>query len=75
MCIDSTLVIWCLRGNASDSSQWAFYLCQDVMQTRDIRIKWSLGHIGTEGNEEADTLASTAADPLFPRWIDDPIAL
>jgi ribonuclease HI len=75
LCIDSTSVIWCLRGNASESSQWAFHLCQDAMQTRDIRIKWSPGHMGIEGNEEADTLAGSAADPFSPKWIDDPIAL
>jgi ribonuclease HI len=75
MCIDSTSVIWCLRGNASDSSQWAFHLCQDAMQTRDIRIKWSPGHMGIEGNEVADALAGSAADPFSPKWIDDPIAL
>jgi ribonuclease HI len=75
MCIDSTSVIWCLRGNASDSSQWAFHLCQDAMQTRDIRIKWSPGHMDIEGNEEADALADIAADPASPKWIDDPIAL
>jgi ribonuclease HI len=75
MCIDSTSVIWCLRGNASDSSQWAFHLCQDAMQTRDIRIKWSPGHMGIEGNEEADALAGRAANPLHPEWINDPIAL
>ena len=45
------------------------------MQTRDIRIKWSPGHMGIEGNEEADALAGSAADPLSPKWIDDPIAL
>lgn len=39
MCIDSTLVIWCMRGNASYSSQWAFYNCQDAMQSHNIKIK------------------------------------
>lgn len=75
MCIDSTSVIWCLRGNASNSSQWAFHLCQDAMETRDIRIKWSPGHMGIEGNEKADTLANNAANPSSPTWINDPIAL
>jgi hypothetical protein len=31
--------------------------------------------MGIEGNEEADTLAGSAADPFSPKWIDDPIAL
>jgi ribonuclease HI len=67
MCIDSTSVIWCLRGNASTSSQWAFHKCQDAMQARDIKIKWSPGHMGIEGNEEADALADYAATPGEPR--------
>src|ERR1700712_4948271 len=40
MCIDSTSVIWCIRGNASDSSQWAFHQIQDAMPSKDIRVKW-----------------------------------
>ena len=71
MCIDSTSVIWCLRGNASASSQWAFHLCQDAMQAHDIRVKWSPGHMGIEGNEEADALAGQAADPASPIPPDD----
>ncbi|RAL59055.1 hypothetical protein DID88_008973, partial [Monilinia fructigena] len=54
MCIDSTSVIWCLRANASASSQWAFIACQNAMQVYNIRIKWSPGHTGIEGNEAAD---------------------
>jgi ribonuclease HI len=61
MCIDSTSVIWCLRGDASNSSQWAFHKCQDAMQTHDIRIKWSPGHTGIKGNEAADRLADSGA--------------
>ena len=75
MYIDSTSVIWCLRGNALDSSQWAFYLCQDAIQTRDIRIKWSLGHISIEGNKEADALVGRAANPLYLEWSNEPMAL
>jgi hypothetical protein len=44
------------------------------MQTRDIRIKWSLGHIGIEGNKEADALIGRAANPLYPEWSNEPIA-
>ena len=61
MCIDSTSVIWCLRGDASSSSQWAFHNCQDAMQTHDIRIRWAPGHMGIEGNEAADKLADLGA--------------
>jgi ribonuclease HI len=61
LCIDSTSVIWCLRGNASDFSQWAFHNCQGVMQTHDLRVKWAPGHTGIEGNEAADKLADLGA--------------
>lgn len=61
LCIDSTSVIWCLRGNASDSSQWAFHNCQGVMDTYDIRVRWAPGHTGIEGNEAADKLADLGA--------------
>jgi hypothetical protein len=67
MCIDSTSVIWCLRGNASTSSQWAFLRCQEAMSIWDIRVRWSPGHMGSTGNEEADGLAdSEAHDPHEP---------
>ena len=61
LCIDSTSVIWCLRGDASNSSQWAFHHCQDVMQTHDVKIRWAPGHTGIEGNEAADKLADFGA--------------
>jgi hypothetical protein len=61
MCIDSTSVIWCIRGNASSSSQWAFHNCQDVMQSHDVRVCWAPGHTGIEGNEAADKLADLGA--------------
>ena len=61
LCIDSTSVIWCLRGNASNSSQWAFHYCQDVMQIHDVRVQWAPGHTGIEGNEAADKLADLGA--------------
>jgi ribonuclease HI len=65
-CIDSTSVIWCLRGDASSSSQWAFYNYQDAMETHDVRIRWSPGHTGIEGNEAADELANLGA--MKPEW-------
>src|ERR1700712_4515738 len=34
MCINSTSVIWCIRGNASDSSQWAFHKIQTPCSRR-----------------------------------------
>ena len=61
LCIDSTSVIRTLRGDASDSSQWAFHNCQDVMQTHDVKIRWAPGHTGIEGNEAADRLADLGA--------------
>jgi ribonuclease HI len=67
MCIDSTSVIWCLRGNASTSSQWAFLQCQGAMEVFDIQIRWSPGHTGIVGNEEADCLADLEAkSPSIP---------
>lgn len=72
MCVDSTSVIWCLRGNASSSSQWAFHCCQDTFSSVDVRIKWSPGHTGIQGNEEADALADAAADPKHPSPCSDP---
>ena len=61
LCIDSTSVIWGLRGDASSSSQWAFHNCQDAMQTHDVRVRWAPGHTGIEGNEAADKLADLGA--------------
>lgn len=61
MCIDSTSVIRCIQGNASDSSQWAFLNCQEAMQSFDVHIRWSPGHMRIEGNEEADRLADIGA--------------
>ena len=61
MCIDSTSVIWGVRGIPSPSSQWAFLACQGVMETHNVRVKWSPGHMGIEGNEAADKLADCGA--------------
>ena len=66
LCIDSTSVIWCLRGDASNSSQWAFHNCQGVMQTHNVSVKWAPGHTGIEGNEAADKLADLGAST--PQW-------
>lgn len=67
MCIDSTSVIWCLRGNAAPSSHWAFVRCHQAMEVFNIGVKWSPGHSGIEGNEAADTLADQEAhNPTAP---------
>nr|UTN00778.1 RNaseH domain of reverse transcriptase [Drepanopeziza brunnea f. sp. 'multigermtubi'] len=48
------------------------WLCIDstsviwVMETRDVRIRWSLGHMGIKGNERADKLADLGARK--PDW-------
>ncbi|RAL60819.1 hypothetical protein DID88_010144 [Monilinia fructigena] len=62
MCIDSTSVIWCMRANASNTSQWAFLECHTLIDRYKVGIKWSPGHMGIEGNEAADELANTGAN-------------
>ena len=68
LCIDSTSVIWCLRGTASNSSQWAFLQCQEIMNARpNVKIRWAPGHTNIEGNEAADSLADAEAkEPSTP---------
>ncbi|CZR60013.1 uncharacterized protein PAC_09908 [Phialocephala subalpina] len=66
LCIDNTSVIWCIRGNASTFSQWAFLNIQGVMETHNIRVRWAPGHTVIEGNEAADKLADQGA--LKPQW-------
>jgi len=66
LCIDSTSVIWCARGNASDSSQWAFLNMHEAMETHNVMTRWTPGHMGIEGNEVADRLADKGA--LRPQW-------
>jgi hypothetical protein len=68
MCIDSTSVIWCLRGNAAASSQWAFLSFQEAIERHDIRVRWSPGHTKIPGNEEADRLADEEAHAPHPPY-------
>ena len=67
LCIDSTLVIWCLRGSPSSTLQWAFLKCQGAIETHDVSIRWAPGHSNIEGNEAADKLANLeASQPSLP---------
>jgi ribonuclease HI len=65
VCVDSTSVIFGLRGNASLSSQWAFLRFHELVDTagegREVTIRWCPGHTGVHGNERADALAKEGA--------------
>jgi len=61
MCIDSTSVIWGIRGAAPTSSQWAFQQIHGIMDTHQVEARWAPGHMGIPGNELADALAEKEA--------------
>jgi len=59
LCADNTAAIWCLRGTASETSQWAFLAFHKAVSewSGNVQVKWSPGHLGIRGNELADGLA------------------
>lgn len=66
MCVDSTSVIWGLKGNAFLSSQWAYIRFHELVselksKNVEVRIRWCPGHQDIEGNERADRLADQGA--------------
>lgn len=61
LCIDSTSVIWCARGKAATSSQWAFLQLHELLDSSRVTIKWCPGHQDIPGNERADALARAGA--------------
>jgi ribonuclease HI len=67
VCLDNTAAIWCLRGKASDTSQWAFLAFHEAAQHRQVKVKWCPGHMDIPRNEQADELVkaglTAAADP------------
>lgn len=64
--LGSTSVIWRMRGNAANTSQWSFLDCQGTAEVYDISFKLAPGHMGIRGNEVADKLANRGA-LLTPR--------
>ncbi|KAI1687481.1 Exo-endo-phos-2 multi-domain protein [Pyrenophora tritici-repentis] len=67
LCIDSTAVIWGIRGTAPTSSQWAFLQIHGAMEAYNVKTRWAPGHMKIVGNELADQLADNEAkDPHQP---------
>ncbi|EDN08633.1 conserved hypothetical protein [Histoplasma mississippiense (nom. inval.)] len=60
LCLDNTSVIWGIRGSAAASSNWAYNRCHELLRQHNVGLKWAPGHMGIEGNEEADRLAKQA---------------
>ena len=70
ICVDNTATIWCLRGSASATSQWAFLSFHKAVSQwqGNINVRWSPGHMGIHGNELADKLAKDGLKaPMDPR--------
>lgn len=65
VCVDSTSVIWGLRGDAAMSSQWAYIDFHEAARSYqglgEVDVRWSPGHEGIPGNEIADRLADIGA--------------
>jgi len=68
LCMDNTAAIWCAQKDPSVTSQWVFIAIHELMDAKEITLKWCPGHHGIEGNEAADELAKTATKtgPLDP---------